>query len=181
MNNILIEQKQAKTHMPAVWSHDMSYNRRFYEVRSRVTDMPMVTLHQAIEPTHPNSLRGPAYVQQDLEHEIWVPITAFPNHLMSSYAYLLVGKDEDDFVRVLFLPRTIKGEPTPEIKHLRVTMKQILAKSEEAASAAQARIDVPYLEELAGASGEESGEVESEEIVMSADEDECESYGSDGD
>ena len=159
MNNILIEQKQAKTNMPAVWSHDMSYNRRFYEVKCDNTDMPMVTLYQAIEPTHPSSLRGPASVRQDLVHVITVPITAFPNHLVSSHAYLLVGKDEDDFVRIIFFPMTGEGEPTPEIKHLRVTMKQILAKSEEAVRTAQARIDALHQEELAGASGEESGDV----------------------
>ena len=133
MNNILIEQRQAEMRMPAVWSHALSYNRRFYEVRCRNKDMPMVTMYRAIEPIYLDSLRGPAYVRQDLVHMITVPITAFPNHLMFSDAYLLVGKNEDDFVRILFLPSTIEGGPTPEIKHLRVTMKQILAKLEEAA------------------------------------------------
>ena len=173
MNSVLVEQKQAKTHMPAAWSGEMSYNRRFYEVGCRDMNIPMVTLYQAIERTYQDGLRDSLDFRLDPQHIVAVHITALPSHLARSSVYLLVGKDEDDFVRILFLPWI--GAGLPEIKHLRVTMKQILAKLEEATRAFEARIDMFNQEELAEASGEESSEVESEEAVVSADEDESES------
>ena len=174
MNSILMEQKQAKMHMPAVWSFSMSYNKRFYGVRYSDKNIPMVTLYQAIERTHADGLRDPAYVRRDPQHTIAVQITALPSHLISASTYLLIGKNEDDFVRILFLPELELGEGRPEIKHLRVTMKQILAQMEEAARAVEPNIDRLFQEEFAEASEEESNEVESEEAVVSADEDESE-------
>ena len=135
MNSILMEQEQAKMHLPAVWSFGMSYNKRFYEVGCREMNIPMVTLYQAIERTHQYRLRDPLDVPRDSQKAIAVQITAFPSHLAGSYVCLLVGKNEDDFVRILFLPEVGLGEGLPEIKHLRVTMKQILAKLDEVARA----------------------------------------------
>ena len=171
MNSILVEQEQAKMQMPAVWSGEMSYNKRFYEVGCRDMNVPMVTLYQAIERTHRDGLRDSLDVQRDPQHTIAVPITAFPSHLAGSYPCLLVGKNEDDFVRMLFLPREFEREARPEIKHLRVTMKQILAKLEEAARAVEPRIDRLFEEEFAGTSEEESSDVESEEVAVYAVED----------
>ena len=165
MNSILMEQEQAKIQMPAVWSGEMSYNKRFYEVGCRDMNVPMVTLYQAIERTHPDGLRDSSHARRDPQQTVAVQITAFPSRLARSYACLLVGKNEDDFVRILFISEV------PEIKHLRVTMKQILAKLEEAARAMEPRIDRLFEEEFAGTSEEESSEVESEEVAMSADED----------
>ena len=181
MNNILTEQNQAKKLMPAVWRYQTSYNTRFYEVGCRHTNIPMVTLYQAIERTHPDGLRDPTYIQRDPEYTIAVPITAIPNHLISADLYLLVPESEDDFVRVLFLPGLGKRDSPPTIKHLRVTMKEILAEVEEIARAVDVRLDLLYREELREGSGEEGSEVESEGFVMSADEDGWEGYGSDGD
>ena len=168
MNSILMEQEQAKMQMPAVWSFEMSYNRRLYEVGCRDMNIPMVTLYQAIERPHPDGLIDAAYVRRGSQHTIAVPITAFPSHLVSAKVYLLVGKNEDDFVRILFLPR---GEGPPEIKHLRVTMRQILAQLDEAARAVEPRIDRLFEEEFAEVTEEESNGVESEEIATSAGED----------
>ena len=172
MNSVLVEQKQAKTHMPAAWSGEMSYNRRFYEVGCRDMNIPMVTLYQAIERTYQDGLRDSLDFRLDPQHIIAVHITALPSHLARSSVYLLVGKDEDDFVRILFLPWI--GAGLPEIKHLRVTMKQILAKLEEAAKAVEPNIDRLF-QEFAEDSEEESSEVESEEAMVAAAEDESES------
>ena len=61
-----------------------------------------------------------------------VNITVIPNHLASASMLLLSGKDGDDFVRILFLPDTDQENPgPPEVKYLRVTLNQILAKLEE--------------------------------------------------
>ena len=171
MNSILMEQEQAKMQMPAVWSLGTSYNRRFYEVGCRDMNIPMVTLYQAIERTHQDGLRDSIDARWGQQHTIAVQITAFPSHLASADVYLLVGKNEDDFVRILFLPELSEREGLPEIKHLSVTMKQILAEMEEAARAVEPSIDRLFQEESAEAWEEESSEVESEEAVVSADED----------
>ena len=170
MNSILVWQKQAKMQMPAVWRGETSYNRRFYEVGCRDKRIPMVTLYQAIERPHVNGLRDPAYVRRDSQHTIAVQITVFPSHLAGSDVHLLVGRNEDDFVSVLFLPNIGRSEGPPEIKPLRVTMKQILAKMDEAARAVEPRIDRLFQEELTEAWEEERREAESEEIVVSTDE-----------
>ena len=172
MNSILVEQVQAKMQMPTVWSDAMSYSRRFYEVGCRNKNIPMVTLYQAIERPHSDGLHDSGCMQWDPQHTIAVQITAFPNHLAVSEVYLLVGKNEDDFVRIVFLPGRSERERVPEIKHLRVTMKQILAKMEEAAKAVEPRIDRLFQEEDAWACGEvQIIEVDSEEVAMSANQD----------
>ena len=158
-------QKQEKMQVPAVWSFDMAYNRRFYEVSRGYTSIPTVTLYQIIERTHPDGLRDLAGFRRDAQHTIAVQITAFPSHLDHSDVHILVGKNEDDFVRILFLPSLIGSEHPPEIKHLRVTMKQILAKLDEAARAVEPNIDRLFQEEFAEASEERSREDESEEIA----------------
>ena len=170
MNSLLMEQRQAKMQMPAVWSFETSYNRRIYEVGCRDMNVPMVTLYQAIERTHPDGSRDSSNVGRVPQHTIAVQITPFPSHLTSARVHLLVGKNEDDFVRILFLPSGLEREGRAEIKHLRVTMKQILAKLDEAARAMEPRIDRLFEEEFAVASKEKSSEVESEEVAMSADE-----------
>lgn len=181
MNSILIGQKQAKIQVPAVWTGEASYNRRFYKVECRDKRIPMVTLYQAIERPHADGLRDSAYVRRDSQHTIAVQITVFPSHLAASDVHLLVGKNEDDFVRILFLPTTGRREGPPEIKHLRVTMKQILAKMEEAARAAEPEIDRLFREEFLEASEVERIPIESEEAAVSADEDKQESHESDED
>ena len=180
MNSILMEQKQAKMQMPAVWCQT-SYNRRFYEVGCRDMNVPMVTLYQAIERTHPDGLRDSSYFRRDPQDTIAVSITTFPSHLASARGHLLMGKNEDDFVRILFLPGGSEREGRAEIKHLRVTMKQILAKLDEVAKAVEPRIDRLFEMEFAEASKEKSSEVESEEVAVSADENEKKNYGSDED
>ena len=173
MNSILVGQKRAKMQMPAVWRGETSYNRRFYEVGCHDKRIPIVTLYQAIERPHVNGLRDLAYVRRDSQHTIAVQITVFPSHLAGSDVHLLVGRNEDDFVRILFLPDIGRSEGPPEIKPLRVTMKQILAKMEEAAKAVEPRIDRLFHEGSADAS--------EEEIVVSAEEDKQESHESDED
>ena len=134
----------------------------------------MVTLYQDIEHPHRDGLRDLTYVRRDPEHTIAVQITPIPNRLIEAEIYLLVGENEDDFVRILFLPRQGTSEPPPAMKRLRVTMRQILARLEEAT------IEMLYQEESTEASEEERSEIESEEVVVSTDEDEWRNYGSDG-
>ena len=181
MNSILTEQNQAKMLMPAVWTDRRSYNTRFYQVGCRKTNIPMVFLYQAIERTHPDGLRDSTYVRRDPEYTITVPITAIPNHLISAEPSLLVPENEDDFVRVLFLPRHGGKDCPPTIKRLRVTMKAILAKVDEVAKVVEARLDVLSREELAEVWGGRWSEAESEGVIMSADEDGWETCGSDED
>ena len=165
-------QKQEKMQVPAVWTFETAYKRRFYEVRVDAGETPMVTLYQAIERTHPDGLRDSISARRDPQHTIAVPITAFPSHLARSDVRILVGKNEDDFVRILFLPNEFDREGLPEIKPLRVTMKQILAKLDEAARAVEPNIDRLFQKMFAEASEKRSRKVESEETAMAAGEDE---------
>ena len=135
LNSVFLEKKHAKKQIPAVWGHMTCYNSRFYKVGWH--DEPtMVNLYQAIDLPHKNGLRDPIDFRRGPKLTIEVQITAFPTHLASAEVYLLVGKDGDDRARMLFLPR--KGPP--EIKHLRVTLNQILHKLEEAARAVATEI-----------------------------------------
>ena len=177
LNSIHLGKRRAEIQMPAIWVDLMSYNGRFYTL-SHDINISVVTLDQAIDRTHRNGLRDCFDDRSQPEHRISIRITTFPNHLANTTPYLLLGKDEDDFVRVLFLPWK-EGSP-PEIKQLRVTMNQILAKLEEAARAVEPNIEQLFREEFDEGSEEESSdydEDDEEEISTSADEEEEESIG----
>ena len=183
LDSICLRKRQAKLQIPAVWDSQTSYNGRLYRVHQD-RKSATVDLYQAFERTHRNGLHDFPYAYEAPEFTIAAKITAFPAHLGPAYVCLLVGKCADDLVRVLFLQATEKGPP--EIKHLRVTLNQILAKTEEAAIAVELNIrDRRYdrYEWSEGASSvsesEENNEVESEEVAMSADEDEWESHETD--
>lgn len=152
LNSIFEEQMQAKMQTPAVWGRETSYNRRFHKVGWRpqrrrdstmVRESTMVQMYQAIDLPHRNGLSDNLYTTRHPEQTIAVKITPLPAHLVNSEMHLLVGKNEGDFVRILFLP----NEGPPEIKHLRVTLTQILAKLEEAAKAIEPEIDKLFREE----------------------------------
>ena len=148
LSSELLEKRQARMQMPTVWDWKTSHNGRFYEFDWR--DEPtMIQLYQAIDPPHKDDLRDSLSFQRPAEQTIAVNITAFPSHLVFARPYLLVGKSGDDLVRVLFLPA--KGPP--EIKHLRVTMNQILAELEVVAKAI-----APNIEKLVNRKGREKGD-----------------------
>lgn len=162
--------RQAKLQIPAIWEPRTSYDGRFYGV-FRGQKGTTVDLIQINERTHPNGLRDGSFRYSCTTK---VKITALPSHLSFADLYLLVGKSADDLVRVLFLPETGRGPP--EIKHLRVTMNQILARLEEVARTAEPNIRKRLQEGSYESSeeqssvleSEESNEVESEEVAMSA-------------
>lgn len=180
LDSICLGKRQAKLQIPAIWEHRTSYNGRFYGV-FRGEKGTTVDLFQADERTHPNGLRDGSFRYSCTTK---VKITALPSHLFSADLYLLVGKSADDLVRVLFLPET--GSGPPEIKHLRVTMNQILAKLEEVARTAEPNIRKRLQEgsyesseeQSSVVESEESNEVESEEVAMSAIEDGGDSHES---
>ena len=130
LHSNFLEKMQASIRLPAVWEHTL-YNGRSYSVARR-NGPAMVKMY----------LDGkvPGGIRRDTAREIIpseVNITAFPNHLASATIYLLSSKDGDDFVRILFLPDTRReNSGPPEIKFLRVTLNQILAKLEETAKIA---------------------------------------------
>ena len=138
LNSVFLEKRQAKTQMPAVWDEDTSYNRRLHLV-GNYNEPTMIQLYQAVDRPHRNGLYESFNIHRGPEHRIRVNITVIPAHLVKAEIYLLVGKSGDDLLRILFLPS--KGPP--EIKHLRVTMNQILAKLDETARAVE-----PNIEEL---------------------------------
>lgn len=165
LSSVLLEKRQAKIQIPAVWNSETSYNGRFYELGWR-SGSTMLQLYQAIDRPHRNGLRDSIRVCMGHEETIAVNVTAFPSHIASAEMHLLTGGKGDDPVRILFLPQ--KGPP--EIKYLRVTLNQVLAKLEEAARAVQPNIDKLFQEEDE-VSEEESSGLESEGTVVSADED----------
>lgn len=174
LDSICLGKRQAKLQIPAVWDHETSYNGRFYRVEMS-GESTTVDLYQALERTHRDGLRDwPKFMRNS---KLAVKITAFPSHLTSARVCLLAGKSGDDLVRVLFLPQLGKGPP--KIKHLRVTLNQILAKMEEVVRAVESNLREhwpgffdPSDEESSVSESEESRKVESEEVAMSADEDE---------
>lgn len=182
LDSICLRKRQAKLQIPAVWDYKTSYNGRLYRVdedRKSAT----IDLYQAFERTQWNGLHDSTHAYQAPDFTIAAKITAFPAHLASTYVCLLVGKCADDLVRVLFFPATEKGPP--EIKHLRVTLNQILAKTEDAARAVELNMRDRRYDwyqwsegESSVSESEENNEVESEEVAMSADEDGGEIYES---
>ena len=88
-----------------------------------------MNLYQANELPDVNGLRDAIDVQWSAETTVSIAITIIPAHLVSAEVYLLVGISGDEPVRVLFLPES----GPPEVKHLRVTLNQILHRLEEAA------------------------------------------------
>ena len=190
LNSNGLKAKQAGIRLPAVWLDGTSYNGHIYTVRLSGDEASMVALFQRSDQLRINGLRRSG----DYDHGISmaVAITACPRHLDLARFYLLPGKREDDLVRVLFLQRS----ETPEIKHLRVTWNQILAKLEEAVRAAELNLQKyfrkfddssetedsdPESEEAAEAAEweVESSDAESDEAVVSTDEDSRESYDTD--
>ena len=165
LSSVLLEKRQAKIKIPAVWGLETSYNGRFYLVGSR-HGSTMLQLYQAIDRPHKNGLRDHLGIWRKPEQTIAVNVTAFPCHIASAEIVLLTGEKGDDPVRILFLPR--KGPP--EIKYLRVTLNQILAKLEEAARAIQPNIDKLFQEEDEVSKEDGSGS-ESEGAAVSADKD----------
>lgn len=97
-------------------------------------------------------------------------LTTFPLRLAGAKNFLLAGMDENDAVRFLWCPQ--KG--SPEIKQLRVTLKQILAKAKEIAEHFDRGVsgsgDMDSMEN----SKEESGGEESDALVRSDDDGETE-------
>ncbi len=172
LSSVLLEKRQAKMQMPAVWGRETSYNGRLYMFHCR--DGPtMIRLYQAIDRPYRNGLRDGLNRHRDPEQTIVVNITALPSHLASARYHLLAGKNGDDLVRILFLQE--KGPP--EIKHLHVTLNQILAELEEVAKAVEPNIEKLFLEEygewgLDRSDGEtESSDGELERAALSAGED----------
>ncbi|KAM0805151.1 hypothetical protein BDR22DRAFT_833700 [Usnea florida] len=134
INSNFLEKMRAKKRIPTVWGEVTSYNGRFYFLHSS-KGLVTMSVHQE-NVMDPN--KGKFDTLKGREHRIYctVNITVFPAHLASARMYLLPGKDGDDFVRVLFLPDTASGgRGAPEVKSLRVTLNQILAKLEEAGRA----------------------------------------------
>lgn len=127
LNSALLAEKQASLHKPAVSGSETSYNGRFYEIGWR-DEATMVNIYQAIGRPG-DGLRDALNCHYVADLTIATAITVFPSHLASAKPYLLAGKDGDDLARMLFLPET----GPPEIKDLRVTLNQILARLEEAA------------------------------------------------
>ena len=130
LNSSRLRKREVQIQVPTVWAEETSYKRQFYnlELDQKPTT---INLYQAIDPTKPIGLLYQLGAYGDLQPMIGVSLTAIPSRLISADVYLLMGKNEDDFVRVLFLPE--KGPP--EMKHLRVTMKQIFHKLEDTARA----------------------------------------------
>ncbi len=159
LSSVLLEKRQAKMQMPAVWDWETSCNGRLYEV-NRLSRATMLQLRQAIDLPHRNGLRDSLDINREPEHTIEVNFTAIPSHLASARFFLLVGENGKDLIRILFLPE--KGPP--EIKYLHVTLNQILEKL-AARSAEVLRGGLNGYEEW-------SSDMESEDAGVSADEDE---------
>ena len=108
-----------------------------------------------------------------------VNITAFPNHLASADMFLLSDKDGDDFVRILFLPNTNRDNSgPPEIKFLRVTLNQILAKLDEKAKIALEEHRNANTEALETDADEDSQDISSDSGSNFGDMDEAEADAS---
>ena len=187
LESIYLGNREAKLQIPAVWDGETSYNGRFYIVGTCSENIPMVKMYQAIERTHEIGLRDSTNRWRKLQPTIVGKLTAFPSHLALADVYLLVGDNKDNLVRVLFLPLRGPEQGPPEIKHLRVTLNQILAKLEESARTVEPNIEEFFRSETCESSetesvdveSEESSEVESEQVAMSADEAGSEHYETD--
>ncbi len=163
LSSVLLEKRQAKMQMPAVWNRETSCDGRLYEVHwhSRAT---MLQLRQAIDRPHSNGLQDGLNIGRAPEQTIAANFTAIPSHLASARFFLLAGENGKDLIRILFLP--VKGPP--EIKYLRVTLNQILEKL----AARSAEVLRGIRNEPEWSFEEWSSDTESEEAAVSADEDE---------
>ena len=175
LTSVLLGKQGAKMRTPAVWGRGTSYNGRFYDVGWR-HEPTMVNLYQAIDRPRRSGFRDSSNLWLLPRETIGVAITAFPTHLASATVHLLAGTNADDLVRVLFLPY----EGPPEIKYLRVTLNQILAKMKEVARTVISNLKK---DDFQGGnyqlSEESSSDLEADEIAMSADGDGSESHGID--
>jgi hypothetical protein len=167
LNSTCLERWQAKAEIPAVWGQQTSYDGRHFQVGSR-KPYTMVELYQAIRSPFGLGFCSSLNLQFLTESTIALKITPFPIHLFGTQMHILVGKDRDDLVRILFLPH---DSSPPEIKFLRVTMAQILAILNEAERAAQLESDEFYPED-GESSEEESSTSEPEAAATLVNEDE---------
>ena len=150
LHSNFLEKMRASIRLPAVW-RDTLYNGRLYTV---------------------GRCNGPAMVKMYLDRKIpnareiipsEVNITVFPNHLASADMVLLSSEDGDDFVRILFLPDTDReNSGPPEIKFLRVTLNQILAKLEETARVALEEHSIANTKEAEADASEDVQELSSD-------------------
>ena len=141
LHSNFLEKMRASIRVPAVWGHT-SYNGRFYTVGRRDGPAMVKMYHDFKVPDRGG--RDTVNLHNRLLEIIpsEVNITVFPNHLASARMFLLSDKDGDDFVRILFLPDTLfENSGPPEIKFLRVTLNQILAKLDEASRVAEYEAD----------------------------------------
>ena len=173
LSSVFLEKRQAKMQIPALWDEGTSYNGRFYRLKYGIAPQTLA-LYQAIDHPRKNGLRDGPEVDREPECRIAVNVTVFPSHLMFEKKYLLAGENGDDLVRIVFLPD--KGPP--EIKHLRVTLNQILAELEEIARDVEPNIKKLFQREYGDSeedfeedSEEESSGLGSGRAAMSADED----------
>ena len=171
LNSNFLEKMRASIRVPEVWGRFTLYNGQFYTLGRR-NGPAMVKMY--LEGKIPNGTRR-HIAREIIPSEI--NITVFPNHLASASMFLLSSKDGDDFVRILFLPDTDRGSSgPPEIKYLRVTLNQILAKFEEPETVGKPIIlNKPHGDKLEEeSSDEDTGEAEKDAIEdrqeLSADE-----------
>ena len=167
LNSNFLEKMRAKIRVPAVWGPDTSYNGRFYS--TDLLDGPAtMKMYQYIQNPDRRRHRDTVHVHMRSKESIAVNITVFPTHLASASKLLVAGKDGDDYVRVLFLPDTLQDKSgPPEIKVLRVTLNQILAKLEETARMKEkhkAKFYSKYHQELRIKEAEKDASEDSQEI-----------------
>lgn len=136
LESSVLQQKQAKMHVPAVWHRGTSYNRSFYDLNWPY-EHRVIEMYEAVLRPRRCGLRDIFGTSPRSKHRTAVAITAFPDHLTTAEVHLLAGRSGDDPVRMLFLPE--KGPP--EVKYLRVTLNQILAKLDEVARAVEAKLE----------------------------------------
>ena len=139
LSSVFLSKRQVGIQIPAVWGFLISYNGRFYHL-SNLGEAAMIQLQRSItRPQNPEILS----IRRKPEYSVVANITVIPAHLIPARVCLLVGESGNDFVRILFVLK----EGPPQIKHLRVTMNQILAELEEAARDVKPQIEKRLLEE----------------------------------
>ena len=158
LSSVLLEERQAKPQVPAVWGERTSHNGQLYRLTGD-GDGTMIQLRQAIDLLHRNGLRDDVDVERAPEHKISVTITPTLRHLYPAQEYLLASENSRDTARILCLPY----EGPPHIKHLCVAMDQILAKMDEAAREAAPRIEELFKREFDETLKDESNVREAEE------------------
>ena len=144
---------RAKICVPAVWGKFTTYNGQCYAVGPGGGPAMVKMYHdfKVFDKRRHDTVKFHEGSTEMISSE--VNITVFPNHLASASMSLLSGKDGDDFVRILFLPDTDQEYPgPPEVKFLRVTLNQILAKLEEPGTKVTRRM---FMRETYGDTSEE--------------------------